>query len=142
MNKTESKTKRLTALARNMPMWDDFIIEEFKKDPEFMRGAVEDELQEYAQSGDIRYLLSTLRDVAATKGWVWLANETGLSRPTLYEALHGRSKPKFETVTKILGALGFKMFFVAVDNIKPQPVNPAKTRRITTRTCEIEAREA
>ena len=118
MNKIELNTGRLEALAHTMPTWDDFVIEEFKKNPEFIKGALEDELQEYVQTGDIRYLLSTLRDVAAAKGWVWLAKETGLSRPTIYEALYGRSKPKFETITKILGALGFKMLFVAVDNTK------------------------
>ena len=129
MNKMERDNKHLVALARTMPTWDDFIIEEFKKDSEFMRGAVEDELQEYAQTGDMRYLLATLRDVATAKGWVWLAKETGLSRPTLYEALYGRSKPKFETITKILNALGFKILFVTVDDTRSQSAKLAQPPR-------------
>jgi probable addiction module antidote protein len=139
MNKNEKTTGYLETLARTMPKWDDFVVEEFKKDPKFMQGAVEDELQEYAQTGDMRYLLSTLRDVAAAKGWVWLAKETGLSRPTLYEALHGRSKPKFETITKILGALGFKILFVAVGDKKPEIVKPR--RRLALKTGPRKTRE-
>lgn len=141
MNTTHKEIdhKKAAALARTMPKWNEFFIDEFKKDPKFVTESVQGELDLYAQTGDISYLLSTLRDVVSAKGWVWLSKETGLSRPTLYEALNGRSKPRFETITKILGALGFRMLFVAVDNTakksEEKPTRNIKTsvkRKATT----------
>ena len=35
-----------------------------------------------------------------------IANETGLSRPSLYKALSDGSKPQFETIMKVLRAIG------------------------------------
>ena len=113
----EQEIKKLEELAiKQFPSCDELFIKEFKNKPELAKECIYSELEEYAQTGEIKYLLSTLRDVAAAKGWVCLANETGLSRPTLYETLNGKRQPRFETLTKILNALGFRMLFVAVDN--------------------------
>ena len=38
-----------------------------------------------------------------------IAEETGLSRESLYKALSADSKPRYETVQKVLGAIGFKI---------------------------------
>jgi transcriptional regulator with XRE-family HTH domain len=73
----------------------------------------------------------SLRDKA--KSWVWLAKETGLTRPTLYETLNGTTRPRIDTLTKILGALGFKMLFVAVDNTKTQETKKLEPRKKATR---------
>jgi probable addiction module antidote protein len=47
-----------------------------------------------------------LGNIAKSKGMSKIANETGLSRPSLYKALSDGSKPQFETIMKVLRAIG------------------------------------
>lgn len=133
----EHEVEELEKLALQLPECRDVFIKEFQKDPDFAKECIRGELEEYAQTGDIRYLLSTLKDVATAKGWVWLAKETGLSRPTLYETLNGKSLPRIDTLVKILNALGFRMHFVASDApiTESAPTVRRQTRKTsTTRT--------
>ncbi len=44
--------------------------------------------------------------IAKSIGMTKIAQETGLSRPSLYKALSEGSKPQFETIMKILRAIG------------------------------------
>ena len=123
------EVKRLEALALTMPKWDDFVVDEFRKDPEWAKYRIAGELEEYAITGEITYLLATLKHAAIAKGWVQLAKETGLGRTTLFDTLNGKNRPRIDTLTKILAALGFKMLFVAVDNAQPQPTNSVQPQR-------------
>lgn len=134
--KTATKEEKLKALALSMPKWKEFVIEEYRKDPEFARLSIADELEEYAETGEIKYLLSTLKDVAAAKGMVNLSKETGLNRTTLYDVFKG-SNPRVGTLNKILQALGFRMLFVAVDNTE----KTTKTTRKKIATTKTKKRE-
>ncbi len=51
-------------------------------------------------------LLIAIGKIAKSVGMTKIANETGLSRPSLYKALSEGSKPQFETIMKVLRALG------------------------------------
>ena len=124
--------EQLTALALTMPKWRDFVVSEFRRDPEFARLAIADELEEYAKTGEIKYLLSTLKDVAAAKGMVNLSKETGLNRTTLYSVFNG-SDPRVGTLNKILRALGFQMSFMPI-NTANTSAKPARKRTAATRT--------
>ena len=106
----KTREEKLIALALTMPKHEDFMIEEYKKDPDFARACVQDEFREYVKTDNIRYLLSTLRKAAAAKGWSALARETGLSRSVLYAALSGEHDPQIGTVMKILKALGVRVY--------------------------------
>ena len=44
--------------------------------------------------------------IAKSIGMTKIANVTGLSRPSLYKALSDGSKPQFETIMKVLRAIG------------------------------------
>jgi len=44
--------------------------------------------------------------IAKSIGMTKIAQETGLSRPSLYKALSDGSKPQFETIMKVLKAIG------------------------------------
>ena len=48
-------------------------------------------------------------NIAKSTGMSKIANETGLSRPSLYKALSDGSKPQFETIMKVLRAIGFQI---------------------------------
>ncbi len=52
--------------------------------------------------------LIAVRDVARARGMTQLAKDSGLGRESLYKALTPGSKPRYDTVLKIIHALGVK----------------------------------
>lgn len=68
-------------------------------------------LGDFLESGDIELFQEGLRHVAkAQEGGVRaVAAEANLNRESLYRSLAKDGKPKMETVTKMLTALGLKM---------------------------------
>jgi probable addiction module antidote protein len=56
--------------------------------------------------GDNSDVVAAIGNVAKAIGMTKIANETGLSRPSLYKALSDGSKPQFETIVKVLRAIG------------------------------------
>jgi probable addiction module antidote protein len=54
-------------------------------------------------------LLAAVRDVARARGMAQLARDAGLGRESLYKALAPGAKPRYDTVLKVLHALGFKL---------------------------------
>lgn len=61
------------------------------------------------KTGDADLLLRALGDVARAKGMAQVAKEAGLGRESLYKALAPGAKPQFETILKVLRALGVKI---------------------------------
>ena len=53
--------------------------------------------------------LQAVADVARARGMAKLAQDSGLGRESLYKALRPGSKPRYETVSKILAALNVKI---------------------------------
>ena len=53
--------------------------------------------------------LAAVRDVARTRGMAQLARDAGLGRESLYKALAPGAKPRYDTVLKLLHALGVKI---------------------------------
>jgi len=53
--------------------------------------------------------LSAVRDVARARGMAQLARDAGLGRESLYKALTPGAKPRYDTVLKLLHALGVKL---------------------------------
>jgi probable addiction module antidote protein len=51
-------------------------------------------------------VIVAIGNIAKSIGMTKIANETGLSRPSLYKALSDGSKPQFETIMKVLRAIG------------------------------------
>ncbi len=65
---------------------------------EYLNTALED--------GDTEDLIVAIGQVAKARGMTKIADETGMSRPSLYKALSKGSKPQFETILKVIKALG------------------------------------
>lgn len=63
------------------------------------------------QENDQDLLLSAIGDIAKAQGMKKIAEATGLGRESLYKAFSPGAKPRFETVFKVLSALGFKIHF-------------------------------
>ncbi len=58
------------------------------------------------EEGDTEDIIAALGHVAKARGMTRIAEETGLSRPSLYKALSHGSKPQFDTILKVLRAVG------------------------------------
>ena len=54
-------------------------------------------------------LLAAIRDVARARGMAQLAKDAGLGRESLYKALTPGAKPRYDTVVKLLHAMGVKL---------------------------------
>lgn len=53
--------------------------------------------------------LAAVRDVARARGMAQLAQDAGLGRESLYKALSPGAKPRYDTVLKLLTALGVRL---------------------------------
>ena len=60
-------------------------------------------------NGDASFIAKALGDIARAKGMTQVAQETGLSRESLYKALSGDRNPGFDTVLKVMNALGLEL---------------------------------
>lgn len=58
------------------------------------------------QDGDEAAILTAIGNIAKAIGMTKIAEQTGLSRPSLYKALSEGAKPQFATVLKVLRAIG------------------------------------
>jgi len=61
---------------------------------------------------DWSLLIQAIGHVAKARGISRVALESGLGRESLYKSFHAGSKPRFDTVMKVLGAMNIKMQFV------------------------------
>ncbi len=59
--------------------------------------------------GDAAYIAKALGDIARAKGMTQVARDAGLSRESLYKALSGDRIPAFNTILKVIAALGIKL---------------------------------
>lgn len=53
--------------------------------------------------------LTAVRDIARARGMSQLAKDAGLGRESLYKALTPGAKPRYDTMLKLLHALGVKL---------------------------------
>jgi probable addiction module antidote protein len=60
-------------------------------------------------NGDAAFIARALGDIARAKGMTQVAKDSGLSRESLYKALSGDRIPGFDTVLKVVGALGLSL---------------------------------
>lgn len=60
-------------------------------------------------SDDPALIAKALGNIAKARGMTRVANDTGLSRENLYRALSGEVKPDFDTILKVIKALGLKL---------------------------------
>jgi probable addiction module antidote protein len=58
---------------------------------------------------DARLIAAALGDVARARGMMQLARDTGLTREGLYKALSADGNPSFDTVLKVMKALGLRL---------------------------------
>lgn len=68
---------------------------------EYLNAALEDD------NPDV--FLAAIADVAKARGMTQLAKDTGLGRESLYKAIAPGAKPRYDTVLKLIRALGVEL---------------------------------
>lgn len=58
---------------------------------------------------DAAFIAKALGDIARAKGMTQIARDAGLSRESLYRSLSGDHSPSFDTVLKVIHALGLRL---------------------------------
>lgn len=84
-----------------------YDVAEHLQTPEEMAAYLEACLEE--ADGDAALIARALGDIARAKGMTQVARDAGLSRESLYKALSGERSPGFDTILKVIGALGLKL---------------------------------
>ena len=84
-----------------------YDVAEHLRSPEEMAAYLEACLEE--ADGDAAFIAKALGDIARAKGMAKVARDAGLSRESLYKALSGDRSPDFDTILKVIGALGLKL---------------------------------
>ncbi|PKO50739.1 MAG: putative addiction module antidote protein, partial [Betaproteobacteria bacterium HGW-Betaproteobacteria-21] len=64
------------------------------------------------EEGDPAELAHALGTVARARGMAEVAKASGITREALYKALRPTSQPRFETISRVCGALGVKLVAV------------------------------
>lgn len=91
-----------------------FEISDYLNDAEVISNYLNDVLQ----NGDSQELIVALGHVSKSMGMSSIAEKTGMSRTSLYKALNENAKPQFETIFKVLLAIGARL--------EIKPVAPAE----------------
>ena len=84
-----------------------YDVAEHLRTPEETAAYLEACLEE--ADGNAAFVAKALGDIARAKGMTEVARDAGLSRESLYKALSGERTPSFDTILKVVGALGIKL---------------------------------
>ena len=84
-----------------------YDVAEHLRTPEEMAAYLEACSEE--ANGDAAFIAKALGDIARAKGMTQVARDAGLSRESLYKALSGERSPGFETILKVVRALGIEL---------------------------------
>jgi len=84
-----------------------YEVSEHLRTPEEMVAYLEACIEE--ANGDAAFIAKALGDIARAKGMSQVARDAGLSRESLYKALSGDRSPDFDTILKVVGALGLSL---------------------------------
>ena len=100
-----------------------YDVAEHLRTPEEMAAYLEASFE--AAEGDGAFIAKALGDIARATGMTQIARNTGLSRESLYKALSGERTPSFDTILKVISALGLKLHAEAAGLV--QENTPADT---------------
>ena len=81
--------------------------------------AIAEYLTDALETGDSAFVSDALGVVARARGMSDIARTAGMSRESLYRALSADGSPKFETVLRVMHALGLRF-----------SVNPVRRKKV------------
>lgn len=66
-------------------------------------------LTDILATNDASLLAAALGDIARARGMAEIAKASGLTREALYKALRPDAQPRFDTISRVCGALGVRL---------------------------------
>jgi probable addiction module antidote protein len=75
-------------------------------------------LTEAFETNDPAFISLAIGTAARAKGMTRIADQADVTRESLYKSLNGQSKPEFDTVRKVLAALGVKLVAAPIGDPK------------------------
>ena len=84
-----------------------YDVAEHLRTPEEMAAYLEACIEE--ANGDAAFIAKAIGDIARARGMTQVARDAGLSRESLYKALSGERSPGFDTILKVVNALGIEL---------------------------------
>ncbi|WP_341523068.1 addiction module antidote protein [Pseudomonas sp. G.S.17] len=71
--------------------------------------AINEYLTQVLADGDTDELIRAVGHVAKARGMAQIAKDSGLGRASLYKALAPGAKPRFDTIIKVMRAMGVEL---------------------------------
>jgi probable addiction module antidote protein len=84
-----------------------YDVAEHLRTPKEMAAYLEACIEE--SNGDAAFIAKALGDIARAKGMSQVAKDSGLTRESLYKSLSGERTPGFDTILKVVSALGLSL---------------------------------
>jgi len=84
-----------------------YDVAEHLRTPAEMAAYLEAYMEE--ANGDAAFVARALGNITRAKGMSQVARAAGLSRESLYKALSGERNPNFDTILKVINALGLRL---------------------------------
>ena len=91
---------------RRLHLTTPFDPADYLKDEAHTTAYLQMAAEEAAENGDNSILLDAIQTAAKAHGMTDLAKATGIPRESLYRSLREGTSPRYDTVSKILNALG------------------------------------
>ncbi len=95
-------------MIKNKVVTTRYDVAKHLRSPEEMAAYLEASIEE--AEGDSAFIAKALGDIARAQGMSQIAKDTGLSRESLYKSLSGERTPSFDTILKVVHALGLKLY--------------------------------
>ena len=83
----------------------DFDISQYLDNKE----VIAEYLTQVLEDGDIDELMVAIGNIAKAKGLTQISKDSGLGRESLYKTFNKGSKPRFDTVVRVLNSLGIHL---------------------------------
>jgi len=95
-------TKKKKVKISDLPKFD--VVDYLKTDKD-----IAEYLTVVLEDGDPALFVAAIGDIARAKGMSDVSKKSGVTREALYRSLKIEARPRFETVTKVIHALGMKL---------------------------------
>ncbi len=106
--KNHAKTRQRHKASEN-ERYEDFVIEQFKNDHDFLRLCLKKSFIDYVATDDKSYFLNILQKAVKAYGVSKIADKSGIARQHIYQICSKDSNPSLENFRLILKALGLKI---------------------------------
>lgn len=92
--------------------------------------AIAEYLTASLEMGDEQVLLNAISTAARARGMSQLARDSGLGRESLYKALAPGAKPRYDTLLKVIHALGVNITFSPANQAAHHVAEPQAEYRV------------